>query len=31
MDNTVIIKIVAGVLALIALVVLIQRRRTKVK
>jgi len=31
MDNTMIIRIVAGVLFVIILVVLIQRRRTKVK
>ena len=31
MDNTSIIRIVAGVLALVILVILIQRRRTRVK
>jgi hypothetical protein len=31
MDNTTIIRIVAGVLAVIILVILIQRRRTRVK
>ena len=31
MDSTTIIRIVAGVLAVIILVILIQRRRTKVK
>jgi hypothetical protein len=31
MDNTMIIRIVAGVLFVIVLVVLIQRRRTRVK
>jgi len=31
MDNTMIIRIVAGVLFVVILVVLIQRRRTKVK
>jgi hypothetical protein len=31
MDSTMIIRIVAGVLAVIILVVLIQRRRTRVK
>lgn len=31
MDNTAIIRIVAGVLAVIILVILIQRRRTRVK
>jgi hypothetical protein len=31
MDNTMIIRIVAGVLFVIVLVVLIQRRRTKAK
>jgi hypothetical protein len=31
MDNTTIIRVVAGVLFVIVLVILIQRRRTKVK
>lgn len=31
MDNTTLIRIIAGVLAVIILVVLIQRRRTRVK
>jgi len=31
MDNTMIIRIVAGVLFVIVLVVLVQRRRTRVK
>jgi hypothetical protein len=31
MDNTVIIRIVAGVLAVVILVILVQRRRTRVK
>jgi hypothetical protein len=31
MDNTLIIRIVAGVLVVVILAVLIQRRRTKVK
>jgi hypothetical protein len=31
MDNTVIIRIVAGALAVIILVILVQRRRTRVK
>jgi hypothetical protein len=31
MDNTLIIRIVAGALAFIVLVVLVQRRRTRVK
>jgi hypothetical protein len=31
MDSTMIIRIVAGVLAVIILVILIQRRRTRVK
>jgi hypothetical protein len=31
MDNTVIIRIVAGVLAVVILIVLVQRRRTRVK
>lgn len=31
MDNTTIIQVVSGVLALIVLIVLIQRRRTRVK
>jgi hypothetical protein len=31
MDSTTIIRIVAGVLAVIVLVILIQRRRTRVK
>jgi hypothetical protein len=31
MDNTAIIRIVAGLLAVIILVVLVQRRRTRVK
>jgi hypothetical protein len=31
MDNTTIIRIVAGVLAVIILVILVQRRRTRVK
>ena len=31
MDNTTIIRLVAGVLAVIILVVLVQRRRTRVK
>jgi high-affinity Fe2+/Pb2+ permease len=31
MDNTTIIRIIAGVLAVIILVILVQRRRTRVK
>jgi preprotein translocase subunit SecG len=31
MDNTTLIRIIAGVLAVIILVVLVQRRRTRVK
>ena len=31
MDNTMIIRLVAGVLAVILLIVLIQRRRTRVR
>jgi hypothetical protein len=31
MDNTMIIRIVAGVLAVVILVILVQRRRTRVK
>jgi len=31
MDNTTIIQVVSGVLALIVLIVLIQRRRTRVR
>jgi hypothetical protein len=31
MDNTTIIRIVAGVLAVVILIVLVQRRRTRVK
>jgi len=31
MDNTTIIRIIAGVLAVVILIVLVQRRRTRVK
>ncbi len=31
MDNTTLIRVIAGVLAVIILVVLVQRRRTRVK
>ena len=31
MDNTTIIRVIAGVLAVIILVIMIQRRRTRVK
>jgi len=31
MDNTTIIRVIAGVLAVIILVIIIQRRRTRVK
>jgi high-affinity Fe2+/Pb2+ permease len=31
MDNTTIIRVIAGVLAVIILVILVQRRRTRVK
>jgi hypothetical protein len=31
MDNTLIIRIVAGVVAFVVLVILVQRRRTRVK